>query len=100
MRGVHAPLNRIATAVVIIRIVVSIRIIVGVVVVVVIGVAAVAVSVAWPEVAIMEFTAFTAFAAAETTMTESATIMESAGEATTMDTAAFKAATAEPATAH
>jgi hypothetical protein len=98
MRGVHAPLNHIATAVVIIRVVVAV-----VVIIVVRVVATVAESEAVPEVAVVESSTIS--------IVESATIVESTLKAATMETtitesashatveaAAFHAATPEAAT--
>jgi hypothetical protein len=79
MRGVHAPLNHIATAVVIIRVVVAV-----VVIIVVRVVATVAESEAVPEVAVVESSTIS--------IVESATIVESTRKAVTMETTITEAA--------
>src|ERR1700739_4150525 len=89
MRGVHASLNHIATSVVIVRIVVAVRVI-AVLIRIVISVVVIWVEAkAAPEGAITESTPAKK---ATTAIVESATITESAGQAT-MEAATAKAAT-------
>jgi hypothetical protein len=92
MRGVHAPLNRIAIAVVIVRIVVT----VVVIVVWIVATVAVADPEAVPEVAVVESATITIVESASEAATMT-TIMESASHAT-VEAAAFEAATTESAT--
>jgi len=75
MLGVHASLNHIATAVVIVRIVVGVRIIVSIVAIVVIRVEATAESEMIPEAATLKAVAMK-FTAAETATGESASVEE------------------------
>jgi hypothetical protein len=100
MRGVHASPNDVATAIVIVRIVVTIRVI-GIIVVVVIRIEAAAKSETVPEAATMESAAVEAAghaaaeaAAMESTTSEAATMESATAEASTMKAAAASEASA------